>query len=301
MDKMTLKGNLLNSIDRPIFIIGCGRSGSTLLHKMLCAHPDLAWFSNFTTRFDRLHILASLSNLYPLRLRYNLPPILAKGIPKPSEGYRLWDIAKPVQNSPSDPPLSKGDAGTEEKNRISEIINYHLKYQGRTRFINKNTRNTRRIRFLDSIFPDSLFIHILRDPRASVASLMKVYWWPELKIWNQDLVTPQAWIHQGKDPVTLAVNLWRDETRFVLDNQRNLKDRLIRIRYEDLITSVKDILEEIINFCDLSWNNRFEKLVNKFEVNDMNYKYKSELTQNQICTIKKETGAILEDMGCFYY
>lgn len=28
-------------LDRPIFIIGCNRSGTTLLHRTLSTHPDL--------------------------------------------------------------------------------------------------------------------------------------------------------------------------------------------------------------------------------------------------------------------
>src|SRR5262245_41989498 len=34
-------------IDRPIFVIGTGRSGTTLFFQMLGFHPDLAWFSTY--------------------------------------------------------------------------------------------------------------------------------------------------------------------------------------------------------------------------------------------------------------
>jgi hypothetical protein len=34
----------------PIFILGAGHSGTTILYKMLSMHPDVAWFSQFSQR-----------------------------------------------------------------------------------------------------------------------------------------------------------------------------------------------------------------------------------------------------------
>ena len=34
----------------PIFMVGCGRSGTTALYEGLARHPQLAWFSTWTDR-----------------------------------------------------------------------------------------------------------------------------------------------------------------------------------------------------------------------------------------------------------
>ena len=34
------------------FLVGAGRSGTTLLHKLLCLHPQIAYISNYENRFS---------------------------------------------------------------------------------------------------------------------------------------------------------------------------------------------------------------------------------------------------------
>ena len=37
-------------VKKPIFIVGVGRSGSTVFHRMLCEHPNVAWLSSQVSR-----------------------------------------------------------------------------------------------------------------------------------------------------------------------------------------------------------------------------------------------------------
>ncbi len=288
-------------IRQPIFIVGSGRSGSTLFYRILCGHSDLAWFSSFTDKYPRVPGLAFFSRFYKLRQYLNLPRYLQKLIPVASEGYAVWDLCKPVIDSPSDPPLTKNDIARDDKNKIRKMILAHMKYQGGKRFINKNTRNTRRIGYLNALFPDALFIHIVRDPRASVASLMKVYWWPDLQVWNQDKVTPKEWEASGRDPIRLAANLWADETQLAMQEAASLGDRYKRVFYEDLIENPQKFFDEIFEFCGLAWNTSFENFLKTFVLKDMNTKYKSQLSYEQIKTIEAISASTLEKIGNRYY
>ena len=45
--------SLLIQIDRPVFVIGTGRSGTTLFHEPMAYHPQLAWFSNWSRRYPQ--------------------------------------------------------------------------------------------------------------------------------------------------------------------------------------------------------------------------------------------------------
>ena len=287
----------IKPIDRPIFIVGCGRSGSTLLYNLLCTHQSLTWFSTYTDRFTFLPIIAFFSRLYPIKLNHYLPVFIKNRIPKPSEGYNLWNKIRPVKDSPSDPPLTETDFNKDDRFRSLRIIKKHQKYHGRTRFLNKNTRNTRRIGYLNALFPDAIFIHIVRDPRASVASLLKAEWWPNLRIWNKSQITPKQWCSEGKDPAILATQLWCDETRLVLDYQKILANRFYRIQYKDLIRYPNMSLHKILDFCELEWNENFIKHTGSFILKNMNYKFMYDLTALQQENIKALTGSILDDMG----
>lgn len=43
-------------IDAPLVVIGLGRSGSSVLHRMLAEHPRLAWLSRVAARLARYRL-----------------------------------------------------------------------------------------------------------------------------------------------------------------------------------------------------------------------------------------------------
>ncbi|MBV9253816.1 MAG: sulfotransferase, partial [Actinobacteria bacterium] len=38
-------------MEQPLFLVGAPRSGTSLLYKALCLHPDAAYISNWVNRF----------------------------------------------------------------------------------------------------------------------------------------------------------------------------------------------------------------------------------------------------------
>ena len=114
--------------------------------------------------------------------------------------------------------MTEADVTPADRARIRKMIGQYIRYQGKSRFINKNTRNSRRIRFLNQVFEDALFIHVIRDPRATIGSFLRVGFWPDLKIWCCDKITPREWEAQGKDPTTLAAKLWVSNVQRVLED-----------------------------------------------------------------------------------
>ena len=51
-------------IKKPVFIIGCPRSGTTLLLDLLAAHEAFAWASHYTNHLSRFSILDLLNLVY---------------------------------------------------------------------------------------------------------------------------------------------------------------------------------------------------------------------------------------------
>src|SRR5688572_23205538 len=48
-----------------LFLLGAARSGTTLLYKALCLHPDVAYISNWTRKAPAAPVLAVLNRLPP--------------------------------------------------------------------------------------------------------------------------------------------------------------------------------------------------------------------------------------------
>jgi hypothetical protein len=75
-------------ITRPIVIVGSGRCGSTVFHRLLATHPQMMWLSGFCYRYpDRPALnrwaVTAMSN--PLLRR------LFGGWVRPGEYYSFWD------------------------------------------------------------------------------------------------------------------------------------------------------------------------------------------------------------------
>lgn len=200
-------------IDRPIFIVGTGRSGTTIFYNLICGHGDLGWFyENWLTYHTRIPSLISL--FASLIILYKLPPISTRyrkrgWFPKPSEAYPVWDMFHPVENGAASPPFTEEDVDLANVELMRSVIKKHLYYSKTSRFVSKNTRNSRRMRYLHKIFPDALFIHVIRDGRAVANSLLHVGFWSDLPLWWCGGYTPAQLKEQGEDSALLAAKHWK--------------------------------------------------------------------------------------------
>jgi len=194
--------------------------------------------------------------------------------------------------------LTEADVTPEAEACIRKIVGQYIRYQGKSRFINKNTRNSRRIRFLNRIFDDALFIHVIRDPRATINSFLEVGFWPDLKIWCCDKITPREWEGQGRDPVILAARLWMKNVQRVLEDRAVLgKDRYIEVRYEDFMARPDDVLAALLDFAGLRWNDRFRSFASTFTLKSMNFKYKARFSEEQLAEIKRVVQPLAGSLG----
>jgi len=279
-------------VQQPIFLIGCGRSGTTLLYDILCGQPGLAWFSNYTDRWPGLPQLAVLSRLYaPMRRReLSLPRA-----PLPSEGYRIFDYYSARSAADNNRPLDGSDANPMERLALRRVIAAHLRFGGGSRFINKNTRNTRRVPFLHQMFPDARFIHVIRDPRATASSLLRVAFWPALRFWWRDNRT--ATELPDVDAETLAGELWAHEVRAGLQQGLLGDSAYMEVRYEDLVAAPREQVSAVLKFVGLEWTPSFESVFDSFAIEDRTSKFRSSLNDYQLQLIAKATQPLAQELG----
>jgi hypothetical protein len=255
------------TIDRPIILIGTGRCGSTILYEALALHEDLAWFSNYDNRFPRLPLTAMVPRLLALPLLRRLPrgekPQWKQGrhrlnryLPRPGEVYRKWEVLCGEKFSFDF--LLGVEANERERRAVRRAFWWRTLCQGKPRFICKLT-GPPRIGYLTSIFPDALFVDVVRDARAVVHSLLRVPFWQESgggrePHWRGGLPEgwQDVWRRFGETEASLAALQVRAIHEASARERASLPpDRYIEVRYEDFVVDSRAVLERVLSFAGL--------------------------------------------------
>jgi len=285
----------ISGLKPPLFIVGCGRSGTTIVYGLLCEHPDLAWFSNYAERWPALPQLEAVTRLRDIGAIRLSPSRFA---PQPVEGYALWDRSGPQDARRRNSVLTAAEVNAEQAQRVRDLVAAHVKYHRGRRFINKNTRNSRRVLYLDAIFPDAMFLHVIRDPRAVVASLLAVHWWPDLPLWWSEDRTPRALAADGAAPEAVAAEHWVKSVERLLADARCLpSSRYLEIRYEAFTESPETVLSSICAFAGLPSSPRLAESVQRRTIASRNVKYKSQLGEEELRTVERIVTPLAVKLG----
>jgi len=286
-------------LERTIFIIGSGRSGTTILYKLLAIHPDLAWFSVLSNRhpasrwpihLHRLLDVPLVGNRFKHAIISRSHPISHLGI-VPSEGE---DIYEGYCGLREDVRLTEEDWRPETDRKLKDVFRLHLEITGKDRFLSKRTGNTQRIRLIARMFPDAHFVHIIRDGRAVALSLQNVEWWRDVRLWWAG-TTPSEWEGGSGDPLELPALHWKHSLEEILGNKQVLRN-YTEVRYEALVADPRSVRREGLEFCDLHPHGGYEEQLPE-SLPDMNRKWKENLDESQLATIDHAIGGTLREMG----
>jgi hypothetical protein len=204
--------------DRPLFVIGCPRSGTTLLQLMLHSHPRIAVPAE--TRFVLQAYLARCE-FGDLRDSDNRRA-LAEWITgrRETKFHDLGLDADAVAAEIVDGPPTLGSA-------LGLVFRAYARRFGRPRWGDKRPSYYRHAGTLLRMFPDAQFVHLVRDGRDCVASLLEMPWF--------------------KQDVYHAICGWRES----IDTGHRLAARLgpdtyYELQYERLVA---DPADELIRLC----------------------------------------------------
>ncbi len=286
-------------IDRPVFVFGTGRSGTTLLFNLLSFHPHFAWFSNYSHLFPRWPGVALLSRLHDLAFADRLIRKSWRITPMPTETYAvLDDVTKSMFTA--ERLLGPEDATPEIKKRFRRVVTDYLRFQGKKRFIHKHT-GFARTRFLDAIFPDAHFVHVYRDGRAVANSVVQAGWWKGLDSWKWGEMNPeyrQEYLESREEPLVLAGIVWKTlMDRIEAECEFLPQSRLLRVGYSALIKDVRKVMQEVCEFCDLPSSERFSRHVSATQISDMDTKWRRDLTERQKTLLQRSIGPHLTKYG----
>jgi len=276
---------MMNSLHhiKPNFFVGMGRSGTTIMFEALAQHPDLAWLSNYCESVPHylfLNALVPLVDKFGLRghkkqYGYAIPG--NRYLPRPDEAYEFWDYYSKENFSRSY--LTGMKANLETANRVRNAVARLTRWQGKSHFAAKLT-GPGRISFLASIFPDARFIHIIRDGRSVVESLLRQSFWQEKgglekPFWEG---TPehilQEWEASGRDGDVLTALQWRYIVQTIRTDAETLSAKsYMEVRYEDFVHEPIKTLKSIYRFTNLEIP---EEVIRTHENNGRSFKNMNE-------------------------
>jgi hypothetical protein len=262
-------------LDRPIFLIGLPRTGTTMVQDLICAHPGVAYFTNAMHQFRSAVRAVELFRKW-LRLDVRGERFLEDSVEvsaaSPNEGTAFWGtwFGWSMASLEYRPKAAK-DFTAEQVWSMYETLRKVISTFGNPvrRFFNKSPGLVPEILLLNELFPDAKFIHLVRDPRPCANSLLKL----KLKA-NQQLNKIRAQGGHGifddvpiipyprlprlaeyisrysADDVRTTAHLWNDAIDFVHERKEKLNS-FYEVRYEDILKDPRGEASRILEFCDL--------------------------------------------------
>src|SRR5688572_3870546 len=123
----------MRAVEKPIIVVGTGRCGSTMLHRLLALHPDLGWTSTFNEVFPTQTWLSVFCNRSQCRwLSHRIKHLTC--FPKPFEAYRFWEPYLP-EFSRRHKPLTAANVPADRIDRVRNTVARLLHWQNKTRLL----------------------------------------------------------------------------------------------------------------------------------------------------------------------
>ncbi len=218
-----LRGRAEAELPAP-FVVGVGRSGTTLLRMMLDAHPELAMPPE--THFVPQFIQSSG------RLRFS-PKLAVKTIVE-DENRRWNDFGLDADE------LRTEFERLETFNTADVLRTFYRLYasrHGKTRWGDKTPDYVRKMKKIQNTLPEARFIHVIRDGRDVALSH------------NARI------LRRGKEPVKPREMARRWRKRIIksrLDAEE--VEHYIEVRYEDLVTDTESVLRRVCEHIELDYD-----------------------------------------------
>ncbi|MCA1779355.1 MAG: sulfotransferase [Xanthomonadaceae bacterium] len=168
------------AIDRPIYVAGVARSGTTIITEMLARHPDVTAhrysdFPNVYTPFWR-NWLAERAHRAPARAverAHKDRLMVTTESPEAVEEVLWMQFFEHLHDPEHDQTLDAATSNPEFEAFYADHIRKLLLVRGKTRYLTKGNYNTTRLEYILKLFPDARFVVPIRNPVNHVASLVK--------------------------------------------------------------------------------------------------------------------------------
>jgi Sulfotransferase family len=216
-------------VDRPVFVGGCPRSGTTMVRTMLNAHPDLA--VPHETRFlvDAYRLRRRWGDLSEAENRQRLAEWVVGR--KRARAARLCRDLDALAERMAAAPGTLGSV-------LGAGFALYAERHGKSRWGDKRPSYVLNLDAVFAMFPDAQYVNVVRDPRAAVASIRRI-----------GRQRPAGWYEDG---LVAGTELWERSQRAADRWRRRLPaDQFLEVAYEDVVADPEDALRRVVGFLGL--------------------------------------------------
>ena len=226
-----------NPVDPRVFVVGCPRSGTTLLQRILDAHSELAVANDthFVTRaVEKLGLAGAARNGEAIPLTEE---VLAAVV-----GYhrfrRLGLDSAAVERAAGRASTYAGFVGA---------LYEELALAKGKRFGGEKTPDfVRRLPLLHALFPGTRTVHIIRDGRDVILSLLQ---------WATPTKGPGRLATWAEEPLATAALWWEWQVRSGRSARASVgEDRCMELRYESLAGDPEPEARRLCSFLGLDYD-----------------------------------------------
>jgi hypothetical protein len=207
------------------FVVGCDRSGTTLVRAILNAHPALAVPSE---SYFPLYVLRQRSRFERAGGPIDVDTLLDDLRPHPR--WQNWNIpeAEVRATLAEDEPRTAPDA-------VRSLFRAYAAHAGKSRYGDKTPKFVFAIDLLADAFPEAVFVHVVRDGRDVALSRRDAGW--ALKNMGSEALRWKTHVESGDaSGATLGPARYRV------------------LRYEDLVVDPETQAKLLCDFLGLPWD-----------------------------------------------
>ncbi len=244
--------------EQPVFIIGFWRSGTTMLHSLLCQDPQASYVTTFHGVFPNLVLSQNkwlksfVNNILPKKrpfdgyamdMDFPQEEDFAMMSLQPKSLYKMFYFPKDYKDIYAKElyleQLTENEQKRWKSNYIS-LINKAMLSTGGKRYFSKNPCNIFRVKTLTELFPDAKFIFIYRNPYPVVESLYRF----------ANAILPGSELQHLDEgiPRSFFIQLYKEAIDEYLRIKTSITPQnLIEIKYEDFkkqpIEMIRDVYD----------------------------------------------------------
>jgi hypothetical protein len=216
-------------IHRPVFIIGCGRSGTTILGSVLSQHPEVTYLNE---RRDLWSIAYPETDIWRADAR--------------DRGGRLS--------------LTAADERPTNSSRLRRSFMWRTRRTGRPRLIEKLPINSFRLGFLRNVFPEATYVHMRRDGLEVAESIARQQNWYSKYAYRWELLAEVA--RSRTETAALPDLCSNDQDRGLLEWRLALdaidrtadkrEHQYLEVTYDELVDDGDRTVERLLGFLELA-------------------------------------------------
>jgi len=220
----------------PLMLLGVRRSGTTLLRVMLDGNPELA--------------IPDESYFIPQLVARHPGPIDADEFIDDLRRLRTlreWELPVEAVRARVRDGMSAGEA-------VAAIYQAYAERHAKRRWGDKTPMYMQHLPLLERLFPDALYVHLIRDGRDAALSFLSM---------PAGVVT-RTWAHP-RSAADFACQ-WRLEVAAAQALGRRAGERYLELRYEDLVGDPEGVLRSICGFAQLPYDPRMLDYTGRVDV-----------------------------------